>query len=344
MAPGGNMPKTSREIRLKRYPKGMPARDDFDLVEVKLPELQDGQMTVRNIVMSVDPYMRGRMSGARDSYVAPFELGQPLLGEAIGQVMASRDGTYPVGAYVTSMLGWREAFVAAGDQLSPVDGKAAPLAAYLSVLGMPGLTAYGGLLRHGQPKAGQTLFVSGAAGAVGSVVCQIGKIKGCRVIGSAGGPEKARWLKEVAGIDHAIDYKAVPDLTAEVKRLAPEGIDIHFENVGGAHLEAALENMKVHGRIVMCGMIAGYNERTPGPPNLMRIVRRRLTVQGILFMDLQDMGPDFELDMPRWIAEGRVKWHETVFEGIEKAPDAFLGLFSGANLGKMIVRLGPDAG
>jgi NADPH-dependent curcumin reductase CurA len=337
-----DIPATSREIRLKRYPKGLPSREDFELAEVALPAPAEGQMLVRNIVMSVDPYMRGRMTGARDSYIPPFELGAALTGEAVGQVMLSNDGAYPVGAYVTSMLGWREAFVAGGDQLKPVDAKAAPLSAYLGVLGMPGLTAYGGFLRYGQPKPGQTVFVSGAAGAVGSVVCQIAKIKGCRVIGSAGGPEKARWLEAVAGIDHAIDYKAVPDLVAELKRLAPDGIDIYFENVGGKHLEAALENMKVHGRIVMCGMIAGYNERTPGPPNLMRIVRRRLTVQGILFMDLQDMGPAFENDMARWIAEGRMKWHETVFEGIERAPDAFLGLFSGANLGKMAVRLGPD--
>jgi NADPH-dependent curcumin reductase CurA len=342
MAAPVNSPKTSREIRLKRYPTGMPARDDFELAEVTLPELADGQMAVRNIVMSVDPYMRGRMTGARDSYVPPFELGQALQGEAVGQVMESRDGAYPVGAYVTSQLGWREAFVAGGDQLSPIDAKTAPLSAYLGVLGMPGVTAYGGFLRHGQPQAGQTVFVSGAAGAVGSVVCQIAKIKGCRVIASAGGPAKTKWLKEVAGVDEAIDYKSVKDLTAELKRLAPEGIDIYFENVGGIHLEAALENMKVHGRIVMCGMIAGYNERMPGPPNLMRIVRRRLTVQGILFLDLQDMRPDFELDMPRWIAEGRVKWQETMFDGIAKAPDAFLGLFSGTNTGKMIVRLGPD--
>src|SRR5262245_48463246 len=177
--------RTSREIRLKRYPQGKPTRNDFELAEVDLPELADGQMAVRNIVMSVDPYMRGRMTGARDSYVPPFELGEPLQAGAVGQVVASRDGAYPVGAYVTSMLGWREAFVAGGDQLSPVDAKAAPLTAYLGVLGMPGLTAYGGFLRHGQPKAGQTVFVSGAAGAVGSVVCQIAKIKGCRVIGSA---------------------------------------------------------------------------------------------------------------------------------------------------------------
>lgn len=337
-----DIPATSREIRLKRYPAGFPTKADFELAEVALPAPAEGQMLVRNIVMSVDPYMRGRMTGARDSYIPPFELGAALTGEAVGQVMLSNDGAYPVGAYVTSMLGWREAFVAGGDQLKPVDAKAAPLSAYLGVLGMPGLTAYGGFLRYGRPKPGQTVFVSGAAGAVGSVVCQIAKIKGCRVIGSAGGPEKARWLEAVAGIDHAIDYKAVPDLVAELKRLAPDGIDIYFENVGGKHLEAALENMKVHGRIVMCGMIAGYNERTPGPPNLMRIVRRRLTVQGILFMDLQDMGPAFENDMARWIAEGRMKWHETVFEGIERAPDAFLGLFSGANLGKMVVRLGPD--
>lgn len=329
----------SREVRLKRYPKGVPTPEDFEIATVELPAPAEGQVTVRNRFLSVDPYMRGRMSPARNSYVAPFELGKPLDGDAIGEVVASRDAGFPVGSHVRSFHGWREAYVAATKRLERIDAVGLPLSAYLGVLGMPGLTASAGLLRHGQPKPGETLFVSGAAGAVGSVVCQIGKLKGCRVVASAGSAAKADWLTTVAGVDTAINYRKVGDLIAELRAHCPAGIDIYFENVGGKHLEAALENMAMHGRIVVCGLIDGYNEVKPGPANLFQIIAKRLTIQGFLVSDHDDMKPAFLADMRRLIGEGKVKWEETVVDGIERMPEAFIGLFTGANLGKMVVKV-----
>lgn len=329
----------SREIRLKRYPDGMPVPEDFEVVEVALPKPGPGQIAVENLFLSVDPYMRGRMTPNRKSYVPPFELGKPLGGDAVGRVTASEDPNFPVGSHVLSFMGWREAFVGKPKHLERIQPDGVSPSAFLGILGMTGHTAYGGLLRYGEPKPGETLFVSGAAGAVGSAVAQIGKIKGCRVIGSAGTPEKVRWLTEVAGIDAAIDYRATPDLGAELARLCPDGIQIYFENVGGSHLEAALDNMVLHGRIVVCGLIDGYNRAKPGPWNLFQIIAKRLTVKGILVSDYEDMKSDFLADMRRWIGEGRVKWQETVVEGIERMPDAFIGLFTGANLGKMVVKV-----
>lgn len=330
----------SREIRLKRYPEGMPVREDFELVAAALPEPGPGKVAVRNLFLSVDPYMRGRMTPGRKSYVAPFELGKALSGDAVGRVVASKDDRLPVGAHVLSYYGWREGFVADGKHLELIEPDRLSPSAFLGVLGMPGLTAYGGLLRHGDPKPGETLFVSGAAGAVGSAVAQIGKIKGCRVIASAGSPAKVRWLTEVAGVDAAIDYRATADLGEALARHCPDGIQIYFENVGGRHLEAALDNMALHGRIVVCGLIDGYNRAKPGPANLFQIIAKRLTVKGILVSDHQDMKPAFLADMKGWIAEGRLKWQETVVEGIERMPEAFIGLFTGANLGKMVVKVG----
>jgi NADPH-dependent curcumin reductase CurA len=329
----------SREIRLKRYPDGMPTPADFELVEIALPEPGPGQVAVRNRFLSVDPYMRGRMTPGRKSYVPPFELGRALSGDAVGRVVASRDDRFPVGSEVKSYNGWREGFVADGKHLERIEPDGLPPSAFLGILGMPGLTAYGGLLRHGEPKPGETLFVSGAAGAVGSAVAQIGKLKGCRVVGSAGTPEKARWLTDVAGADVAIDYRATEDLAGALARACPDGIQIYFENVGGRHLEAALDNMALHGRIVVCGLIDGYNRAKPGPANLFQIIAKRLTVKGMLVTDHEDMKPAFLADMKGWIASGRVKWQETVVDGIERMPEAFVGLFTGANLGKMVVRV-----
>jgi len=329
----------SREIHLKRYPQGTPTLDDFEIATVDLPTPGEGQVVVRNRFLSVDPYMRGRMNPARNSYVAPFEIGKPLGGDAVGEVVASRDPNFPVGSHVTSFLGWREAFVAPGKRLERIDAQGFPLSAYLGVLGMTGMTAYVGLLRFGGPKPGSTLFVSGAAGAVGSAVCQIGKIKGCRVVASAGSPAKAKWLTAVAGVDAVIDYRETPDLAEALRAHCPDGIDIYFENVGGAHLEAALENMAMNGRIVVCGLIAGYNDAKPGPANLFQIIAKRLSIQGFLVGDHDDMQPTFLADMRRWIKSGTLKWEETVVEGIDRVPEAFIGLFTGANLGKMVVRV-----
>ena len=339
------MANVNREIHLKSRPSGMPAAANFELVETPLPKPAAGQFLVRNVWMSVDPYMRGRMMD-RKSYVPPFELGKPLDGGSVGQVVESKNDGFKPGDYVCGFAsgGWREYWVSDGAMMQKVDPKLAPLGSYLGVLGMPGLTAYTSLLRIGEPKSGETVFVSAAAGAVGSVVCQIAKLKGCRVVGSAGSKDKIRWLVEQAGVDAAIDYKTCGDLLAAVAKACPQGIDIYYENVGGEHLEVALELMNSHGRMVMCGMISMYNsvEPPPGPRNLMYVVGKSLKMQGFIVTDFLDMVPQFFADMGSWVAAGKIKWQETVLEGIERAPDAFLGLFRGDNTGKMLVRLGPD--
>jgi NADPH-dependent curcumin reductase CurA len=328
---------------LKNRPVGVPQASDFELAQVPIREPKAGEVLVRNIYMSVDPYMRGRMV-ERKSYVPPFQLGRPLTGGCVGQVVQSKSDVFPVGAYVLSMLGWREYYVTDGSGLTKIDPNLAPLQAYLGVIGMPGLTAYVGLLDIGQPKPGETVFVSAASGAVGSLVCQIAKLKGCRVVGSAGSDEKVAWLLNEAGIDAAFNYKKVEDLKAELGVLCPNGIDVYFENVGGEHLEAALAHMNRYGRIVVCGMISQYNatEAVPGPHNLGVTITKRLMIKGFIVSDHTDRLPEFYADLGRWIAEGNVKWKETIVEGIESAPQAFIGLFKGENLGKMLVRIGPD--
>ncbi|MEW6442240.1 MAG: NADP-dependent oxidoreductase [bacterium] len=338
-------PRVHREIRLKRRPVGIPTEADFEIAETPVPEPSEGEVLVRNIYMSVDPYMRGRMI-ERKSYMPPFELGKPLEGGCVGQVVESRQGKLSVGQYVLGMQGWREYYVSDGSGLMPVQPAGAPVRAYLGVLGMPGLTAYVGLLDIGKPEAGNTIFVAAAAGAVGSVVCQIGKIRGCRVVGSAGSDEKVRWLLEEARVDAAFNYKAVGSLTQELERRCPDGVDVYFENVGGEHLEAALDNMKQHGRIVLCGMISRYNsaQPAPGPWNLFQAVAKRLTLRGFLVGDHLGRVGSFASDMGRWIAEGKVRWRETIVDGIENAPAAFIGLFKGENIGKMLVRIGPEPG
>jgi NADPH-dependent curcumin reductase CurA len=333
----------SREIYLKHHPVGLPSEDDFELATVPIRAPGAGEVLVRNLYMSVDPYMRGRMTG-QQSYIEPFPLGQPLEGGCVGQVTQSQAATFQVGDYVLGRKGWREYYVSDGADLTKIDPTLAPPQAYLGVLGMPGLTAYVGLLDIGRPEAGNTVFVSAAAGAVGSVVCQIAKLKGCRVVGSAGSADKVRWLQEVAGVDAAFNYKEEGSLTAEVGRRCPHGIDVYFENVGGAHLEAALEHMNARGRIALCGMISQYNEDSPssGPRNLRLAVRKRLMLRGFIVSDHSDRQPQFYADMAAWIANGKIKWQETIIDGIENAPKAFLGLFTGDNTGKMLVRLCPE--
>lgn len=329
----------SREIHLKRRPVGLPTEEDFALVEVTLPEPAAGEVLVRNHYLSVDPYMRGRMVD-RPSYVPPFQVGQVLEGGCVGQVIASRgNADFQTGDYVSSRSGWRECYVSDGGDLTKVEPQGVPLQAYLGTMGMPGLTAYVGLLDVGKPRAGETVFVSGAAGAVGMVVCQIAKIKGCRVVGSAGSAAKVQWLREVAGVDEALNYKEASTLVEELGRLCPDGIDVYFENVGGAHLEAALEHMNPFGRIALCGMISQYNQATSGPSNLTHAVRKRLTLQGFIVSDHADRQAQFHADMTAWIQAGKLKWEETILDGLENAPKAFIGLFSGDNLGKMVVRL-----
>lgn len=328
---------TSREIHLAVRPRGVPQPTDFVLVAVDVPDPADGQVLIRNAFMSVDPYMRGRMNDTK-SYVPPFALGEPLTGGAVGQVVASRNGRYEKGSWVTHSLGWRELALSDGDGLVGFDPAAAPVSAALGVLGMPGLTAYVGLLDIGRAEAGETVFVSGAAGAVGSAVGQIAKLKGCRVIGSAGSPEKVAWLREL-GFDEAFDYREVP-----AREALREGIDLYFDNVGGQTLEAALAALRVRGRVVACGAISQYNatELPPGPRNLFLVVTKRLRIEGFIVSDHYDRMPAFLTEVGQWVRDGRVRYRETVVDGIENAPAAFIGLLAGENTGKMLVRVGPE--
>ncbi|MDE0964871.1 MAG: NADP-dependent oxidoreductase [Candidatus Latescibacteria bacterium] len=330
----------SRAIQLKRYPEGLPAAADFELVSIDLPDPKENEVLVKNRYMSVDPYMRGRMREGK-SYFTPFALNTPLDGQSIGEVVACNHPDFKTGDFVAGFGGWREHFIAQGSDLSPIDPEIAPLQTFLGTLGMPGMTAYVGLLDIGRPVAGETVFVSAASGAVGSIVGQIAKIKGCRTIGSAGSDEKVAWLVDEAGFDAAFNYRRIDNLNAELARHCPDGIDVYFDNVGGEHLQAAIAQMNLHGRIALCGMIGQYNatEAVPGPNNLMLAVGRRLALQGFIVSDHYARREAFLADMSDWIAAGKIKWRETVVTGLEQAPDAFIGLFRGDNFGKMIVEL-----
>jgi NADPH-dependent curcumin reductase CurA len=333
--------RKSREIRLKRRPAGMPQPEDFELAEITVPDPGPGQILVHNIFMSVDPYMRGRMVD-RASYVPPFQVGEPLSGGAVGKVIAvNGHPQFHEGDYVLNFSGWREWFVTSGGELQKIDPALAPIQAWLGAFGMPGLTAYGGLLRAGQLRDGERVFVSAASGAVGAVACQIAKNKGCFVVGSAGSDEKCAWLEREAGVDKAINYRTAGSLSAALKKAMPEGIDVYFENVGGEHLNAALANMRLNGRIAVCGMIAQYNDDAPppGPANIIMVIPQRLGIKGFIVTDYIDLMPDFMRDMAMWTKAGKMKWRETIVDGIEKAPGAFIGLFKGENFGKMLVRL-----
>jgi hypothetical protein len=318
---------------------GVPTADNFELASVTLPEPEPGQVQVRNSWMTVDPYMRGRMNDVQ-SYAPPFQIGQALQGGAVGEVIASNDPAFKAGEKVQSFFGWREAFNAPAGAVQKLDTLGLPPQAFLGVAGMPGLTAYVGLLKIAALKDGDIVFVSAAAGAVGQVVCQIAKLKGHTVIGSAGGAEKVKWLKEI-GVDHVIDYKAESDLTGALMRASPQGIDVYFDNVGGSHMEAALMAARPFGRFALCGMISQYNatDLGPGVRGLIMAVGKQLRLEGFIVSSHMDLTPQFLKDMSQWIAEGKVKWRETVEEGIEKAPAAFLKLFKGENLGKMLVKL-----
>jgi NADPH-dependent curcumin reductase CurA len=332
--------EVNREIRLAARPKGFPKDSDFELAETAIPEPADGEVLVRNVYMSVDPYMRGRMNDTR-SYVPSFQIGKPLQGGAVGQVVESKTDALAPGDWVNSMLGWREYYVADGGSLMKIDPDQAPVSKALGVLGLTGFTAYVGLLDLGQPKEGETVFVSAASGAVGSIVGQIAKLKGCRVIGSAGSDEKVAAAKDF-GFDDGCNYRDEAPGDA-LDRLCPDGIDVYFENVGGDHLEAALPRMRLFGRVVLCGLISQYNdtEMRPGP-SLGPALANRLTIRGFIISDHFDRLPDFLRDMSRWLEEGKIKDEETIVDGIENAPTAFMGLLNGQNRGKMLVKVGPD--
>src|SRR5450759_1807962 len=328
----------SREIRLASHPKGIPTADNFTRAQTELEPLQYQQVLVRNLFMSVDPYMRGRMNDGK-SYVPPFELGKPLDGGAVGEVIESRAKEFKPGDAVTSNFGWRECFMASPKELHSVSREIQPLSVYLGALGMTGMTAWVGL-NLVEVKAGDVVYISGAAGAVGSVAGQLAKLRGCRVIGSAGSAEKVKFLREECGFDIAFNYKAGPVLE-QLNLEAPDGIDVYYDNVGGETLEAALSALRVHGRIIACGGISGYNEEKPrpGPSNLFNVITKRLTMKGLIVRDWLDRQGDFEQEVGGYLRTGRLKNKETVVKGIDKAVDAFIGLFQGQNVGKMVVEL-----
>lgn len=335
-----NAPTQATEIRLASRPHGVPTQDNFDIVDTEVPTPGDNQILVRNLVMSVDPAMRGRMRDVK-SYVAPFAVGEVMSGGAVGEVVASNVDDVKPGDHVLHQAGWRTHAVLDTQRYVKVDAAAAPLSTYLGVLGMPGLTAYAGLLKSAEFKPGDTVFVSGAAGAVGSLVGQLAKLKGAkRVIGSAGSAEKVRHLTEDLGFDAAFNYKDGP-VAEQLHAAAPEGIDVYFDNVGGEHLEAAIDAINLHGRIAVCGMISQYNatEATPAPRNLSQIIAKRITIRGLLVLDHWDLQPQFVSEIAPLVNSGEIKYSETFVDGIRNAPEAFLGLLSGANTGKMLVRI-----
>jgi NADPH-dependent curcumin reductase CurA len=330
--------RTSREIRLASRPSGIPIAANFTLARTELKPLQDREVLVRNLFMSVDPYMRGRMNDGK-SYVPPFELDKPLEGGAVGEVIESRAEGFKPGDAVTSNFGWREYFIASSNELHPVSPEIQPLSVYLGALGMTGMTAWVGL-NLVEVKAGDVIFISGAAGAVGNVAGQLAKLRGCRVIGSAGSAEKVKFLRDDCGFDIAFNYKVGPVLE-QLNLEAPDGMDVYFDNVGGETLEAALSALRAHGRIIACGGISGYNQEKlrPGPSNLFNIVTKRLTMKGFIVRDWLGRQAEFEEEVGGYLKAGKVKHKETVAKGIDKAVGAFIGLFQGQNVGKMVVEL-----
>jgi hypothetical protein len=328
------------EIRLASRPHGWPTAACFERVEVDVPSPGADELVVRNLVMSVDPYMRGRMNDVK-SYVPPFEVGRALEGGAVGEVVESGSPDFAVGDVVLHGLGWRSHAIVPARHATKIDLSLAPAGAYLGVLGMPGLTAYAGLVEVAGLREGDTVFVSGAAGAVGSLVGQIARLKGAkRVIGSAGSAAKVAHLVNDLGFDSAFCYKDGP-VRDQLAEAAPDGIEVYFDNVGGEHLAAALAVLNVHGRVAVCGMISGYNATEPpvAPRNLAELVRKRLTVRGFLVRDHANLQERFIVEMSGWLREGKLRYQETVAEGLTNAPQAFLAMMKGENTGKMLVTI-----
>ena len=327
------MAMRSTEVHLARRPRGMAVSEDFVFVTRELPDPGEGEVLVQNLYISVDPYMRGRMNAGG------FHVNEVMYGGAIGRIAASRRNDFEEGDLVSSNLGWREGFLSDGEGLQKLPETSLPVTAYMGPFGMTGRTAYDGLLGAAELREGETVFVSGAAGAVGSIAGQIARLKGCRTIGSAGSPEKVDFCREI-GFDHAFNYRD-GNLPEQLREGAPEGIDVYFDNVGGDHLEAALANMRLLGRVAICGGISRYNDTTPtpGPSNLLVAIGLRLTLRGFVVGNYPELREPFERDMRSWLESGQIVWRETIREGIRNAPDAFIGLFRGENIGKMVVQL-----
>ena len=331
----------NRQFRLKKRPVGRIQNSDFDYVEAPIPEPAEGEALVRNLYLSLDPTNRIWMSDM-DQYLPPVELGEIMRGGGIGQVVASKSPNYKVGDLVTGLVGWQDYLLVKPDAMFPLSqlpkGLPIPLPTMMAACGMTGLTAYFGLLELGKPKAGDTVVVSAAAGAVGSVVGQIAKIKGCRTVGIAGGAEKCRLIKEEFGFDEAVDYKA-PDWREQLIRATPNGIDVNFENVGGEIMEAIMPRMNLWGRMPLCGMISTYNATEPVKADFTPILMRRIGIQGFIVIDFAAKYGEGAAQLAQWVLEGKIKSKETIVEGLEKAPTAVNMLFDGTNVGKLIVKI-----
>jgi hypothetical protein len=329
----------NKEIRLASRPAGMPTLDNFKIVDAEVQQLKDGQVSVRTLYISVDPYLRGRMREGR-SYVPPFEVGQVIVSGVVGEVVESRAPDFAPGDVVTGMLGWRLYNVAKAPELRKLDPRVAPITTALGVLGIPGLSAYFGLLDIGKPKEGETVVVSGAAGAVGMTVCQIAKIKGCRAVGMAGSDEKHQYLTAELGVDAAINYKS-PEMRQALKDACPKGVDVYFDNVGGEISDAVLPLINQGARIVLCGQISLYNLDKPdiGPRPQPALLVNRASMTGFIITDYAARFAEGVMNLAQWLGAGKLKYAETVVEGFENTPQAFIGLFSGDNLGKQIVKV-----
>jgi NADPH-dependent curcumin reductase CurA len=332
---------TNKQVLLRRRPIGRPSTDDFEIVDRSVPALAEGDVLRRTIYLSLDPYMRGRMSDG-PSYSAPVGLGQTMVGHTVSEVIESRHPALAKGDIVAGYDGWQEYAISSGAMLRKLDPAAAPISTAIGVLGMPGMTAYVGLLDIGQPKPGETVVVSAASGAVGSVVGQIARIKGCRAVGVAGSPAKCEYVVKDLGFDVCVNYKDA-DFPEKLRAACPSGVDVYFENVGGAVLAAVLPLLNVHARIPLCGTISEYNatEKQAGPPLRHFLVKRAL-IQGFIISDHNDRLAAFMRDGYAWLRDGRLKYREDIVDGLEQAPPAFLKLFDGENFGKLLVRVSPD--
>jgi leukotriene B4 12-hydroxydehydrogenase/15-oxo-prostaglandin 13-reductase len=331
----------NRQFVLAERPVGMPTESTFKIVETPLPDLKDGEVLVKALYLSVDPYMRGRISGMK-SYAAPVEVGGVMVGGGVARVVESKNPKFNVGDVVEIYMGWQEHAISDGKGLRKLDQALAPVSTALGVLGMPGLTAYFGLLDVCAPKAGETVVVSGAAGAVGSLVGQIAKIKGCRVVGIAGEDDKIEWIKRECGFDAGFNYKTTEDYGAALKELCPKGVDVYFDNVGGAITDAVMLQLNTHARVSICGQISQYNNAKPemGPRLLSMLIVARAKVQGFLVTDYASRFGEGLLEMAGWLKSGQIKYREDIVDGFENMPKAFIGLLSGANTGKRLVKVG----
>ncbi len=328
-------------VILRRRPVGAPTADIFAIEEDAIPEPAEGQVLTRTIFLSIDPYMRGRLSDAK-SYAAPVPIGGMMEGETVGEVIASRDPGFAPGDVVVGPCGWASHLVSPAKFLVKLPRNGAPLSNYLGVLGMPGTTAYSGMTDIGQPKAGETVVISAASGAVGAVAGQIAKRAGARVVGVAGGAEKCLFVQETLGFDECIDHRAL-DLKAALTDACPNGIDVYFENVGGELQRLVFPRLNAFGRVVMCGMVAEYNDTEPRPgPNLMMVVRNRLRIQGLIVSDKPERFAEWRALATPWVRDGSLKYREDIVDGLENAPDALIGILGGRNFGKLLVRVGAD--